>query len=385
MANLRIGAAIYFFLCITPRGAASSPHIAAFAAGFGPKSVPAKRKGGRERPKRKGLSEFEVVLQPSTTVEKHDKTNAIIDGIPQLDKWGLPVPTQDDMFPLMPPGTELISAPTNPDKVSLQLIYDSLKNHMNLNLHRFDAQGIEKDPLPGRQAMKLRLLHTSPPVLAIEHFLSDLECQEIKDVTGSTLEGKNDSRETVQVNSATLSTLATSVRTSTSWFCHYAQVPTLIAKARHVLGIPLQRMEEPQVVRYRPGEEFSWHYDEIPRSLLENGGQRVATLLVYLNNVEKGGGTIFRDLKGEGGTRLKVTPRMGSALLFFPAFADGRPDDRTLHKGEVALDTKWICQMWIHQNNYTPVTPPGNSHGAAMGAIERVANMLGYATSDSQS
>lgn len=331
------------------------------------------------------MSEFEVVLQPSTTVEKNDETNAIIDGIPQLDKWGLPVPTQDDMFPLMPPGTELISAPTNPDKESLQLIYDSLKNHMNLNLHRFDAQGIEKDPLPGRQAMKLRLLHTSPPVLAIEHFLSDLECQEIKDVTGSTLEGKNDSRETVQVNSATLSTLATSVRTSTSWFCHYAQVPTLIAKARHVLGIPLQRMEEPQVVRYRPGEEFSWHYDEIPRSLLENGGQRVATLLVYLNNVEKGGGTIFRDLKGEGGTRLKVTPRMGSALLFFPAFADGRPDDRTLHKGEVALDTKWICQMWIHQNNYTPVTPPGNSHCAAMGAIERVANMLGYATSDSQS
>jgi prolyl 4-hydroxylase len=383
MTNLQIGTAIYIFLFLLPSGAASSRHIVAFAGGFGPKSVQPRRKGGRESPKRKGLSEFEVVLQPSKTVENKDNANVITDDTPPLDKWGLPVPTVDDVFPLMPPGTELISAPDNPDKVSLQIIYDSLKDHMNLDLQRFDGQGIEKDPSPGREAMKLRLLHASPPVLAVEHFLSDVECQEIKDVTSSTLNGKIDSRETVQVNSATLSSLATSVRTSTSWFCHYAQVPTLIAKARHVLGIPLQQMEEPQVVRYRPGEEFSWHYDEIPRTLLENGGQRVATLLVYLNNVERGGGTIFRDLKEEGGTRLKVTPRIGSALLFFPAFADGKPDDRTLHKGEVTRDTKWICQMWIHQNNYTPVTPPGNSHGAALGAIERVAKTLGY-TGDSQ-
>jgi prolyl 4-hydroxylase len=226
--------------------------------------------------------------------------------------------------------------------------------------------------------MKLHLLHTSPPILEIENFLTEGECQEVKNVTSTDPTSSDDNRETVQVDSLTFSALATSKRTSTSWFCHYAQIPTLLAKAHHVLGIPLPQMEEPQIVRYREGEEFSWHYDEIPRIQSENGGQRVATLLVYLNNVEEGGGTIFRDLKGTDGSQLRVKPRTGSALLFFPAFAGGRADDRTLHNGDVAFDTKWICQMWIHQNNYTPVTPPGNSHDAALPAIQRVSHALHY-------
>jgi prolyl 4-hydroxylase len=61
----------------------------------------------------------------------------------------------------------------------------------------------------------------------------------------------------VQVQSATFSALAQSKRTSTSWFCYYSQVPALLAKARHVLGIPtLKQMEEPQIVRYRSGKFF---------------------------------------------------------------------------------------------------------------------------------
>ena len=426
MRNLGTAIAI-FLLLVAPRGAASSQHTVAFAGGFGPKSLPATGKGGRDnnnnKRKRKGLSEFQVLQPPKTVLPDltgtstgtgtGTKSEADNKDAPKLDKWGLPVLSPDDFFPPLPSGTELISAPADPDQVSqsllLQRIRDSLANHITLDLQRrFGPDGIEKYPSPGRKAMQLRLLHSSPPVLAIENFLSDLECQEIKDVTNPTVSSSSSSSPTttinrrddnnnnnqqnfaasaLQVNSATLSTLATSIRTSTSWFCHYAQVPTLLAKARHVLGIPLPQMEEPQVVRYRPGEEFSWHYDELPTSLLENGGQRVATLLVYLNHVEKGGGTMFRDLKGAGGgSRLTVTPRMGSALLFFPAFADGTPDDRTLHKGEVATDTKWICQMWIHQHAYTPATPPGNSHSAALGDMERVSNMLGYTcTTDHQS
>ena len=92
-------------------------------------------------------------------------------------------------------------------------------------------------------------------------------------------------------------------------------------------------MEEPQIVRYRKGQEFSFHYDEVPSRALENGGQRVATLLVYLSDINPkcGGGTEFRDLKTVDSQSLVMQPKQGSALLFFPAYKDGRPDDRTLH------------------------------------------------------
>ena len=54
----------------------------------------------------------------------------------------------------------------------------------------------------------------------------------------------------------------------------------------------------------------------------QNGFQRRATLLVYLNDVAAGGATRFEHLG------FAVQPRAGDALLFFPALADGSPDAR---------------------------------------------------------
>jgi prolyl 4-hydroxylase len=147
-------------------------------------------------------------------------------------------------------------------------------------------------------------------------------------------------------------------------------------------------MEEPQIVRYKGGEEFSWHYDEVPPPQLPNGGQRLATLLVYLTDVPlwKGGGTTFRDLKesSSSSSSLVMQPKKGSALLFFPSFADGSPDDRTLHKSEVLKgdnnedDHKWIVQMWTHQRDYQAVLPNGNSNEAARATMKETGAELGY-------
>jgi prolyl 4-hydroxylase len=103
--------------------------------------------------------------------------------------------------------------------------------------------------------------------------------------------------------------------------------------------MPIECFEEPQIVRYEFGQQFSWHYDAIPKSLQNSSGNRIATLLVYLNDVKSGGATCFKDLN------IQVRPVKGKALLFFPSFKDGKPDDRTMHAGQVAMDTKWIAQM----------------------------------------
>ncbi len=100
------------------------------------------------------------------------------------------------------------------------------------------------------------------------------------------------------MSSATFSSsLAQSKRTSTTWYVTYRILPTFLAKLTGLLSsISLEQCEEPQIVQYLKGEEFTWHYDEVPTSLLKNGGQRIATALVYLNDVAEGGGTVFRDL-----------------------------------------------------------------------------------------
>lgn len=113
--------------------------------------------------------------------------------------------------------------------------------------------------------------------------------------------------------------------------------------------------ESPQLARYEAAQHFLSHEDAFPSDLAAtNGFQRQATVLVYLNDVQQGGATRFEHLN------LAVQPRKGMALLFFPSFADGTPDDRTLHTAEAAQDTKWIMQQWIAKgwSDGTPADAP---------------------------
>lgn len=55
----------------------------------------------------------------------------------------------------------------------------------------------------------------------------------------------------------------------------------------------------------------------------------------------QGGATRFDHLG------LSAQPRKGTLLVFFPGFADGLPDSRTLHCAEDAVDPKWVMQQWV--------------------------------------
>jgi prolyl 4-hydroxylase len=73
----------------------------------------------------------------------------------------------------------------------------------------------------------------------------------------------------------------------------------------------------------------------------------VVTVLVHLNDCIQGGQTDFAALN------LQLSPRKGSAVVFFPATIDGYLDKRALHAALPAIETKYVFQVWVRQGTHT--------------------------------
>lgn len=98
------------------------------------------------------------------------------------------------------------------------------------------------------------------------------------------------------------------------------------------------------VLRYARGHEFRLHSDAIAGAR----NQRIATMLLYLNDDFTGGETVFPDLG------LKVQPKRGDALLFRNVHPDGRMDHRMRHAGmPVQSGTKWLATRWIRAQRFS--------------------------------
>jgi prolyl 4-hydroxylase len=127
------------------------------------------------------------------------------------------------------------------------------------------------------------------------------------------------------------------------------------ARVAELLDTTAEHFEAPVLTRYRAGEQFALHGDASAtrgEEWAEEGGQRVVTCILYLNDVLQGGRTIF-DQAG-----VAVAPRAGDACVFFPSDHTTRdPDPRTTHYAEAAVNNqeKFIIQVFERER---PVPPP---------------------------
>ena len=190
----------------------------------------------------------------------------------------------------------------------------------------------------------------SPEIYIAEGFLNDNECSYIIEKARHKL-----IRSGVVDPNSTKSTLA-SARTSYGTYLTDVGDPIIQGirkRIEAVTMIPDHNGESLQVLNYAIGAEYKPHFDyfdpKTPGGLhhFNRGGQRVATVLLYLNSPEGGGETFFPKAP------LKVRALKGRAALFYNVSDNGNPNPKSMHGGEPVLaGEKWIATLWLHEREF---------------------------------
>lgn len=187
-----------------------------------------------------------------------------------------------------------------------------------------------------------------PRVLVFGNLLSAEECEAIIDSARPRMarsETVAEDKEGSEVNMA---------RTSRGMFFERGEtdvVARVEARIARLLNWPLENGEGMQVLHYQPGAEYQPHYDYFDArhastpSILKRGGQRVGTLVMYLNTPKRGGATTFPDIK------MAVQPIRGNAVFF--SYDKPEPSTLTLHGGAPVLEgEKWVATKWMREGRF---------------------------------
>ncbi len=187
-----------------------------------------------------------------------------------------------------------------------------------------------------------------PRVVVLANVLSLDECEELMALAAKRL----DRSETVvhetgdsEINAA---------RTSDGMFFARAEnalIERLDLRLAALTAWPVENGEGLQVLRYSTGAEYKPHFDYFDpaqpgtAAVLKRGGQRLATVVIYLNTPERGGATVFPD------AGLSVNPEAGHAVFFSYALPDAAT--KTLHGGApVEAGEKWVATRWLRAGKF---------------------------------
>ncbi|CAF2043981.1 unnamed protein product [Rotaria magnacalcarata] len=130
-------------------------------------------------------------------------------------------------------------------------------------------------------------------------------------------------------------------------------------------NLTMETAEEIQIANYGIGGYQSPHVDsyhkwenpayfrKVGKYIIDLGdlsrfcchsGNRIATWMTYMSDVEWGGATVFPLFGGY------ITPKKGSTLFWYNLHASGEVDYRTLHAAcPVLIGNKWVANKWIHE------------------------------------
>lgn len=221
-----------------------------------------------------------------------------------------------------------------------------------LSFFIFLAQILANSRKPDSEIFQVKILSENPEIYLVENFFPIEYCDHIRDKALPYLK-----RSSVVDNSGRSSGIIHEGRTSSSMhFPPYMRDPILDALEKKIARLTKtdkKNGEWIQVMRYKIKEEYLPHYDffdsqtEGGRRTLLRGGQRIATCILYLQEPNKGGETIFPFML------LSVPPKKGNLLLFYNCTPDDQVDFLTFHgSAPVEEGEKWIATRWIRQQEF---------------------------------
>ncbi len=189
---------------------------------------------------------------------------------------------------------------------------------------------------------------SDPRIVVIGNFLSDEECDGL-------IEGaKPRMARSLTVETQSGGEELNADRTSNGMFYTRAENELIARIERRLAQLtrwPVENGEGLQILHYLPGAQYKPHYDYFDPdepgtpTILKRGGQRVATILMYLHEPEKGGGTTFPDVK------LEVAPKRGNAVFF--SYDRPHPSSKSLHGGAPVIEgEKWIATKWLREGKF---------------------------------
>jgi len=194
-------------------------------------------------------------------------------------------------------------------------------------------------------AVRVLTTLSHPRVIVFGGLLSDAECDGLMQLSSPRL------LRSETVDNTTGGSEVNASRTSDGMFFERGEtelITRIEQRIAELLNWPLDHGEGLQILRYRPGAEYKPHHDYFDPvhpgtpKILERGGQRVGTLVMYLNTPTAGGSTTFPDVG------LSVAPVRGNAVFF--SYDRAHVSTRTLHGGApVVAGEKWVATKWLRQ------------------------------------
>ena len=198
-----------------------------------------------------------------------------------------------------------------------------------------------------RRVQAMAVMH-EPSIIVLGQLLDPQECEALIDAARPRLQRSL----TVSLQSAGEEENAD--RTSQGMFFQRGEtalIDRIEQRLARLLNWPVENGEGLQILRYGPGAEYKPHYDYFDpaapgtATILKRGGQRVATVVMYLNDPPAGGATVFPDVQFE------CLPVRGNAVFFNYSRPD--PSSRSLHAGAPVLrGEKWIATKWLREGRF---------------------------------
>ena len=190
---------------------------------------------------------------------------------------------------------------------------------------------------------------SEPHIVLIGGVLSKEECEAVIALARPRTEAS------VTIDNGTGLPVTSAVRRSKGVFIERGETALMQKLERRFADLarwPASRGEAFHVLHYEHQDAYIPHFDFFPPELgssagfMQRGGQRVATMIAYLNTVEEGGETYFPKLD------LKIKAEQGNVLYFSYANSSDQLDRMTLHGGNpVTKGEKWIMTNWLRQRD----------------------------------